>query len=356
VPFAPPLDFRYVALTPVPPSRRWVWAALGGGSGLALAVLSLASHAPSLVLAALAGGAGGFVGVYAWSGRHRALRERSTAAAKSSAELMKRGGLLIGPTTPAAMAIVPWGVLLSPDTDDERALRWAAVREVGVAWIHERGVDGVPTTRESVVTISTENARLEGRAPGHVALERLQARFAEYRAEASRPLALDWSGNFPSDHDGFSVVASLLQAMRTLLRTPSGRDALVLDAMSYREDTLPRPSAVTATVLGEVLGGTDEERATAVPGPTQSLSALPDRRALAALLAGELGLVSLLPALRRLVLSVHPVLAACAKAASLRLGAEPTQVGALEEVAPFLSDDDLCLLAEWVSTKPSLSV
>jgi hypothetical protein len=363
VPFAPPLDFRYVALTPAPPSRRWVWAALSGTSGLALALLSWGGDLPGTVFAALAGGVGAFASAYVLGRR----AEPASAVAGSSGFLIDRADALGGTARPAAMAIVPWGVLLSPDTDDERVLRWAAVRDVGVAWIHERGVDGVPSTRESVVTISTATERLEGRAPGHVSLERLQARFADYRAEASRPLALDWSGELTFENDGFGGVSSLLEAAQALLRNPSGREALVLDAMSYREEAPPRPSAMTAAIVGEVLGGSeiagsvdtlapaggalDADAAHASPEP---LSA--DRRALAALLAGELGLSSLLPTLRRLVLSVHPVLAACAKAAALRLGAEPTQVGALSEVAPFLSDDDLALLSEWVSTKPRLSV
>lgn len=336
MPFAPPLDFRYVALTPAPPSRRWVWALLSGTSGLALATLSLAHHLPGGGVFALAAGTGGLLTAYLV----HVQRGRLAEGLESSGRWTKRGG---ASPTQVAMAIVPWGVLLSPDTDDERVLRWAAIREVAVAWVHERGVDGIPSTRESVVTIATETECLQGRAPGHVALERLQARFDEYRAEASRPLALDWSGDLIFEDAGASPIVSLLDATHASLSEPNHQQALRLESMSYRADQAPRPSARTELLLREVLAGS---------GPSGVDVEPTDRRALAALLAGELGMVGLLPTLRRLVLSVHPVLAACAKAAALRLGAEPTQVGALDEITPFLSDDDLRLLSEWVSTKP----
>jgi hypothetical protein len=91
----------------------------------------------------------------------------------------------------------------------------------------------------------------------------------------------------------------------------------------------------------------------ALRGALREVGATPaDPRAFAALVAGELGAAALVPELLRLVTAAHPFVAVAAKAALLRLGVEPNKAGSLAEVAPFLHDDDVLSLTEWVGAAP----
>ena len=72
-----------------------------------------------------------------------------------------------------------------------------------------------------------------------------------------------------------------------------------------------------------------------------------DRRPLAAVVAAELGLTELVPDLVALVQSPHPMVAATAKAAALRLGASSSRVGHIDELAPFLPPEDVETLGAW---------
>lgn len=236
------------------------------------------------------------------------------------------------------MAIVPWGVIVCPDADGERVLPWPGVRAISVEHLHTRDVAGTPSTVESYVTVETARERLAGRAPGHVSLERLIAFLDAYQDESARCVASDLEGApLPVDLlEDEGVTQRLLELAPTYLASAEGRDSLSLEPMSYRDEGERVPSNGSVRVLRDVLRGTPERA---------------DARPLAALLSAEMGATSLLPELLRLVTSVHPVVAGCAKAAALRLGAERTRVGALEEVAPFLSGEDLSALSAWVSTK-----
>jgi hypothetical protein len=237
------------------------------------------------------------------------------------------------------MAIVPWGVLVRPDADDERVLRWPGIDRIVVEHVHTRDVAGAPATIESFVTVETPRERLAGRAPGHVSLERLLAFLDTYREECARPVAVDLEGTPPREEDLASRgrVADLLEEAREMLASPEGQHALAIEATSYRGAAARAASPGAIAVLRGVLRGC----------PPRA-----DARPLAALLSAELGAAALLPDLLRLVTSVHPLVAACAKASALRLGGDPTHVGALEEVAPFLAEDDLVALSAWISTKP----
>ncbi|MFO0572343.1 MAG: hypothetical protein U0263_42375, partial [Polyangiaceae bacterium] len=77
------------------------------------------------------------------------------------------------------------------------------------------------------------------------------------------------------------------------------------------------------------------------------LDAPADPRPLAALLAAELGERTLLERLILLGASPHPILAAVARAAALRLGADIRRVGALDELSDFVSPADLSELRLW---------
>lgn len=302
-----------MGLSPAAPPARVALAAITGTSVLAAFAASQA-HPRAFVVALVACGA-------------------ATLFARRTALGFRRLGV------PSPMAIVPWGVIVRPDADDERVLPWSGVRRILVEHFHTKDVAGAPATVESYVTVETARERLAGRAPGHVSLERLIAFLDAYQDESARPIAVDLDGNPLGGDllDGQGVTTKLLEAAPTYLASSEGRESLSLEPMSYRDDDSRAPSLGTVRVLRDVLRGTPERA---------------DARPLAALLSAEIRAESLLPELLRLVTSVHPVLAACAKAAALRLGADPTRVGALEEVAPFLSEEDLSALSAWVSTKP----
>ncbi len=302
-----------MGLSPAAPPERLALAAITGTGAIAIAAATQASPR-AFAIALVACGA-------------------ATLFARRATIGFRRYGV------PSPMAIVPWGVIVSPDADDERVLPWSGVRRILVEHFHTKDVAGAPATVESYVTVETARERLAGRAPGHVSLERLIAFLDAYQDESARPVAVDLDGNpLAGDPlDGQGITTKLLEAAPTLLASAQGRDSLSLEPMSYRDDDSRAPSVGTVRTLRDVLRGTPDRA---------------DARPLAALLSAEIHAESLLPELLRLVTSVHPVVAACAKAAALRLGAEPTRVGALEEVAPFLSDEDLSALSAWVSTKP----
>ena len=72
-----------------------------------------------------------------------------------------------------------------------------------------------------------------------------------------------------------------------------------------------------------------------------------DPRAFAAAVAAELHATELLPDLLSLVQCPHPLVAAIAKKGALKLGASNQRVGGLDEVRPFLRDDDATQILAW---------
>jgi hypothetical protein len=230
-----------------------------------------------------------------------------------------------------AMAIVPWGILVQPDFAP-RILRWAAVKNVHVEMVHHQA-GGTPSTLWSVVTIETDHERLAGRAAGAVAIERLVAYVDAYADEQAHGVALDLDGREEADGLFEPVVEPLLSAAREAITSGGPASSrLCLPAGGYRgaiETATPETAAVLRAVLSD--------RAPRSPDP----------RALAAILAAELGAKPLAPDLVALVQSPHPVLAAVAKAAAHKLGVGASKVGAVSEVAPFLNDRDVDALAEW---------
>ena len=225
---------------------------------------------------AVAGGTLGIaaVGVGLWSSGHEPLSlaltlgvsAALTVAFARSERLPARRGVREVP-----MAIVPWGVVVTPDTEP-RVLRWAAIRKVGVDVTHTlRG--GTPAVTASLVTVHTDREVLAGRTAGSVDLERLMVDLESYAEEASRPVALDLEGIEPASDGATEAVAGLLmRAARELV--------------------------------------TD---------------------------------------LVRLVNSPHPVVAAAAKAAALRLGAPQSRAGAVEEVEAFLFAEDFEIFQTWAA-------
>jgi hypothetical protein len=314
---AQPLDFRYVSLSPGP-SRRTIWLRSTGASAGAVGLVLASAGLEHGALAAAAA-AGGVVGLVA------------SCLGGLRASALVRGGVS------TSMAIVPWGVLVRPDDDDERVLRWPGVRGVSVKLVYARDPEGITVTTWSVVTITTARERLVGRASGSVGLERLMGNLEAYADESSRPLALDLFGDDPPSQASTEPSASLLLARaRELVGSARGAEALGLRAPGYRALSSRRAGEGTVGVLREALRAETSARGA-------------DLRALAAFVAAEARAKGLLPELSRLVTSSHPLVAAAAKTASLRLGAEPTRIGSLGEVAPFLLHDDLLALEGWLA-------
>jgi hypothetical protein len=320
---APPPDFRYVWLAPAPSLRALTLAA--GTVSLSSITLALGPHAT------------------AWTTTSGSL-PIGLAVAGSAVAAVGLARKLRRPRTPrgareVSMAIVPWGVVVTPGAE-AHILRWPAIRKVEVEVAHTlRG--GTPSAVASLVTVHTEREVLAGRAPGAVGLESLVVNLDAFSEEAARPVSLDLDGAEPLGDAEESPVASLLLRHAEELCTSSrGAARLVLPAGSYRTASTRSPGTETLDVLRRCLDGD-------VPGPA-------DPRPLAAMVAGLLGAQALVPELIRLVSSPHPVVAATARAAALRLGARPSQAGAVDEVVDFLFAEDADVVGKFADPSSAL--
>jgi hypothetical protein len=286
--------------------------------------------------ATLAAGTGALL----WQGDHSlsagVLLTGAALAAGAIAGRMK-GGSPFG-AREASMAIVPWGVLVNPDTEP-RVLRWPAIRAITVDVAHTmRG--GTPAILSSVVTVDTGRERLTGRTSGNAGLEALVANLEAYAEESSLPVALDLDGTEPAGATE-PVMADLVTRAEELRSTSRGATALALPPRGYRSMANSTAGPETIALLRSILvsGADHDERA----------DKLADARPLAAIVAAHLGARALVPELLRLVSAPHPVVAAVAKAAALRLGAPQSRAGAIDEVAAFLFDEDLERIERWAS-------
>lgn len=278
----------------------------------------------------------GAFGIALWSGEHHPLSLGLTLA----------GGALMGlclaraephprtSTRAVTMAIVPWGVLVEPDTD-LRVLHWSAVRRVAVQASHSMH-GGTPAVVASLVTVETERELFAGQTPGPAGLEGLTVHLDAYAAEAARPVALDLSGvEAAGEGATFPVMADLLRRAADLCGTAQGAAELGLLPGGYRTIAEPTASLEAVALLRNVL--------------TSGIEGAPpaDPRPLAAIIAVRLSARSLVPELLRLVSSPHPVVAAVAKAAAIRLGAARNRAGAIDEVAAFLFEEDYESITRW---------
>ncbi|MFO0660810.1 MAG: hypothetical protein U0165_13400 [Polyangiaceae bacterium] len=309
----PPVDFRYVRLVPGPSATR-VALSVGAAVSTSAAIAGVSHFTPTgLVVALLVGSV------------------TAAVLGRSGGPMLAR----VGPA-PTSMALVPWGVLVEPDEHDgaARVLRWAAIKNVKVKNVHSRDAHGTPITRWSFVIVETERESFVGRAPEAVSLANLEVHLASYARQAARRLSADLRGEHPLPQGPFEpVVRDLLTRAQRLLETVEGIEELSLISDDFRDGGAFAPTDETAATLGDALSKSPENEA--------------DPRALAALLAGELEQRSVLPKLLLLSTDVHPLVAACARAAALRMGAEPTRCGALEELTAFVDAHDLETLGEW---------
>jgi len=234
-------------------------------------------------------------------------------------------------SNPVVMAIVPWGVLL----DEESAphvLYWSAVKSVHVATRHGRDA-GVATTLFSEVTVQTERKTFTGRTSGAAPLDRLLAYLPDYAEEQARPIAYDLDGDLSGEGPTEAHCEPLLGSVRAYLSSAEGTERLGLPPLGYRSETAMVATDKALTVLSSVLRSREPRDA--------------DPRAFAAAVAAELHATELLPDLVSLVQCPHPLVAAIAKKGALKLGASNQRVGALDEVRPFLRDDDATQIAAW---------
>jgi hypothetical protein len=307
---AAPPDFRYVWLAP---ARRSAPAAIGAAAvaaGAAVGLMGAGQHAtPTGIVIVGAAVAAGIFAIRRDIRSGRRVRE-------------------------TAMAVVPWGILVDPDTEP-RVLRWPGIRGIRVDVAHSlRG--GTPTAVASVVTVDTGRELLAGRAVGAIGLEELTVNLDAYAEEAARPVALDLDGQEAAG-DGATepVVSELLGRARDLCSTGRGAAQLGLPPGGYRSMASTTAGPETVALLRDLLAS------------SPSLPA--DVRPLASVVAVLLGARELVPELLRLVSAPHPVVAAVAKAAALRLGAPQSRAGAVDEVAAFLFEEDYRNLSLWAA-------
>jgi hypothetical protein len=307
-------DFRYVGLEPAHDLGGRVAASLflaGGGVGVGLLrELGLLSAAVGAFLAA--------TGI--------ALVWRRVTAP------MRRSG-----THRVPFALVPWGVLVD-DAESPRVLRWAAVRSLTVHTMYGRDASATPSTLWSYVTLKTDHELFAGRTPGSAPLDRLLAHLESYAREQGHAVAVDLEGQRPSAigplEPEFERILS--SAHESITSGPSSHRLGIESAYRTRG---PRAAGTdTIDVLRSILRDRREHDL--------------DRRPLAAVVAAELGLHELVPELVALVQSPHPMVAATAKAAGIRLGAAQARCGDIDEVAPFLAPEDVEGLRAWIAAAP----
>jgi len=311
---APEPDFRYVGLEPHHDLGARVAASLflaGGGVGAGLLQeLGVLYAALGAMLAA--------TGI--------ALVWRRTAKSQWSRAL--------GSSVP--FVIVPWGVLVDQESAP-RALRWAAVRSLHVHTMYGRDA-ATPSTLWSMVTLRTEHELFTGRTAGAPSLERLLVHLEAYAREQSHRASLDLEGEKASTAGWLEPEFERLlgAALEVIVSAPSSH-RLGLET-SYRTRGLRAAGEKTLESLRAILRDRREHAL--------------DRRPLAAIVAAELGLRELVPDLVKLVQSPHPLVAAVAKGAAMRLGGSSAKVGAIDELAPFLPPEDVEAIVAWATSAP----
>lgn len=233
------------------------------------------------------------------------------------------------------MAIVPWGILLDAEAQP-RVLRWAAVRSVRVEMTYARD-QASDTTRFSVVTVETEHERFVARAAGAVPLDRLLVHLDAYARESAHAISLDLDGARAGDGPTEPGCEPLLNAARGYVGSAPGSIRLGLEGGSYRRSAVVFAPPAALAELRRVLRDRTERPV--------------DPRPFAAVVAAELGAHDLAEEVVALVQSPHPIVAAVAKAAASRLGVATARTGTLDEVAPFLLDEDRRALEAWSSAR-----
>ncbi len=299
---APAPDFRYVGFEPSPSlGPRFVAGTILGGASVGAALGRALSFGEAIVGAALA--ATGIA--YLWRKVH------------GPGPLFGEAGV--------PLAFVPWGILVE-HAGGRRVLRWAAVRRVHLHVIYGRD-NATPSTLWSIVTVETERDRYSARASGAVPLESVLANLDSYAEESSHTIAMDLDGESTGEGPLEPDFEPLLGAARAFVDSAPASTRLSLPSASYRKTSAHAAGDETIAELRRVL--------------TDRTPRAVDPRPFAAVLAAELHATELVRDIVKLVQSPHPFVAAVAKAAARKLGAEASKAGSLDEVAPFLLEEDM---------------
>ncbi len=325
---APGPDFRYVGFEPAPRGEvRVLGSLLTGGATAAVALLGHASALSAV-----------FVGVMATAVTAIGMRAKSGPIRRWGARGVRLG-------------FTPWGVVVeAEDADDqrrhvrgspavwstpERVLRWAGIERIHLEMVYGRD-QHTPSTLFSNVTVDTPRERFAARAHGAVPLESVLVHMEAYAREQAHVVALDLDGtregDGPLEPDFEPLLSSALESIES---APSSQ-RLGLPAAGYRKISARVASNATIALLRSVLRDRSANRV--------------DPRPLAAVIAGELGATELSDDLLALTSSPHPLLAAVARSAALRLGAHVTKAGAIDEVAPFLHPADVETITRWAGS------
>jgi hypothetical protein len=157
-----------------------------------------------------------------------------------------------------------------------------------------------------------------------------------YAEEAARPVALDLEGLEEAGNGATEpVVGELFAHAGELCSTGRGAAQLGLPPGGYRSMATASAGPDTLALLRSILETSPKIGA--------------DARPLASIVAVLLGARDLVPQLLRLVSAPHPIVAAVAKAAAVRLGAPQSRAGAIAEVADFLFEEDRERLERWAA-------
>ncbi|MEO8874026.1 MAG: hypothetical protein ABI461_00435 [Polyangiaceae bacterium] len=313
---APAPDFRYVGLMPVPSTR-------------ARAMLR------DVLGCAFMGAVAGWTCVPFGDDRAAAMSFGAiTSGALHVLYNQSRRAKMARPAPALPMAIVPWGVLIQSELQP-RALRWTAIERVDIQAQYVRH-SAIDTTAWSFLTVETLRERFVGRARGDVPLDRLVAHLEAYSNESAHRIALDLDGAHPASGHLVASCDTLLHAAREYIGSSAAVRRLSLAGADYRRAGSRFASRHAIEELRRVLSS---RRDLAV-----------DPRPFAAILAAEFGARELEREIVALVQSPHPVVAAVAKAAARRLGVATSRTGTLEEVAPFLFEQDVSSLDAWVAS------
>ncbi len=307
---APTPDFRYVGFEPPPRGEvRVIGSLMTGGATAGLALLV---HTSALS-AALAG-------LLATSITVMSLRARSGPIGRWGAKSV-------------GMGFTPWGILLDDTAHTQhRVLRWSAIERVHVEMIYGRD-QHTPSTLFSNVLVETPRERFTARARGAVPLDAVLVHMEAYAREQAHTVALDLDATREGDGPFEPDFEPLLSSAHESIDSAPSSQRLGLPPSGYRRAAARTASSDTVSLLRSILRDSAAKRV--------------DPRPLAAVLAAELKATELCDDLLALASSPHPLLAAVARAAALKLGAHATKVGAIDEVAPFLHASDVDGITRW---------
>lgn len=306
---APP-EMRYQYLRAGPGRSPWAVRGIAGAIGLGGAVtLALVTNLRILlgtapVIAAIVGG------------------------------LFRGFARLLGPSKDyraAPVAIVPWGILVDPDTEP-RALPWPKVRELSFTRVDRQGSRNNDAPAVTIMLFDTEAGVVQAQGDDGEWVSSIDAFAPRFARSALRGPAGDLTGTDPLDTTGLPPTLALLRRAEAVLDSADGRSSLGIEAGNYRTISSKTAGPETKQILRDALWN---DGSPLDPGP------------LAAVLTAELGVTDLLPDLLRLILSTSPLLAATARAAARKLGASPAHAGSLDEIAHFLPEQDLTELRRW---------